>query len=191
VYKTFEENHTRGYGNLNNNIPHIDLDKDGSPYFEDCDDENNLISPINDEIAYNGINDDCNNETLDDDLDQDGFNLADDCNDEDADINPDAEEIPNNGVDENCDGEDVLSGTEDNLQNVFSIFPNPFQDKVYVETKLSIQYEYRIFDIHGVRILKTSNNIINLSHCSAGLYFLEIIDLDNNLSSRFKILKIY
>lgn len=35
-----------------------------------------------------------------------------------------------------------LSSTENNLQDVFSIFPNPFQDKVHVETKSSIQYEY-------------------------------------------------
>jgi len=56
-----------------------------------------LREPI-DEIPYNGIDDDCDIETLDDDLDQDGFILLNDCDDENPAINPDAEEIPNNVI---------------------------------------------------------------------------------------------
>ena len=55
------------------------------------------------EIPYNGIDDHCDPETLDDDLDQDGFALADDCDDTDSDSNPDATEIPYNGIDDDCD----------------------------------------------------------------------------------------
>ncbi len=55
------------------------------------------------EIAYNGIDDDCDPSTLDDDLDQDGFALADDCDDTDASINSIQEELIYNGIDDDCD----------------------------------------------------------------------------------------
>ena len=54
------------------------------------------------EQPYNGIDDDCNLETLDDDLDQDGFLSADDCDDNNSNINPDQIEQPYNGIDDDC-----------------------------------------------------------------------------------------
>jgi Secretion system C-terminal sorting domain/Putative metal-binding motif len=54
------------------------------------------------EIPYNGVDDDCDETTLDDDLDGDGFNLADDCDDNNALINSAAVEIIYNGLDDDC-----------------------------------------------------------------------------------------
>jgi len=45
---------------------------------------NSAVYPGNQELPYNGIDDDCDDSTLDDDLDQDGFVVADDCDDSDA-----------------------------------------------------------------------------------------------------------
>ncbi|MDD5331877.1 MAG: putative metal-binding motif-containing protein [Candidatus Nanoarchaeia archaeon] len=78
-------------------------DKYTSSVNTDCDDTNIEVNPGETEIIYNGINDDCNAETLDDDLDQDGFVLANDCDDNNANVNPDMIESCNN-VDDNCDG---------------------------------------------------------------------------------------
>ncbi len=56
------------------------------------------------EFPYNGIDDDCNPDTVDDDLDEDGFGFMEDCDDTDPAINSDAMEIIGNDIDENCDG---------------------------------------------------------------------------------------
>lgn len=70
----------------------------------DCDDNNQNVNPTQDEVPYNGMDDDCNSATLDDDIDQDGFLLADDCDDNDPTNNPGAQELCNDR-DDNCNGE--------------------------------------------------------------------------------------
>lgn len=81
----------------------IDEDGDGFTSDIDCDDTNADINPDAAEIYYNGIDDDCNDETVDDDQDGDGFVLADDCDDTNDQINPDQVEINFNGIDDDCD----------------------------------------------------------------------------------------
>ena len=56
-------------------------------------------------MPYNGLDDDCNVETLDDDLDQDGFVLDEDCDDNNANIYPGNDEVPYNGLDDDCNAE--------------------------------------------------------------------------------------
>jgi hypothetical protein len=65
----------------------MDQDGDGITIGQgDCDDSDPTISPLLMEEPYDGVDNDCNPETLDDDLDQDGYPLAEDCNDLDADV---------------------------------------------------------------------------------------------------------
>ncbi|MBK9649273.1 MAG: putative metal-binding motif-containing protein [Deltaproteobacteria bacterium] len=82
----------------------IDADGDGSPASEDCDDNNNTVSPDLTEIPYNQSDDDCDPATPDDDLDADGAPLAEDCDDQDPTRSPEAAEVCD-GVDQDCDGE--------------------------------------------------------------------------------------
>ena len=91
------------YLSLHYGIGTIDFDGDGAMSDIDCDDSDSNINPSAQEVPYNGIDDDCDPNTLDDDLDQDGFDNANDCDDSDPNINPDAEEIPYNGIDDDCD----------------------------------------------------------------------------------------
>ena len=116
--------------------PDTDNDGDGFDATEDCNDNNPEVNPDQDEIPYNGLDDDCNPDTRDDDLDGDGFVAADDCNDGDAMINPDQTEIPFNGLDDDCnpntldddadqDGYNTDSDCNDNDPNI-----NPGQSEI-------------------------------------------------------------
>ncbi len=69
-----------------------------------CNENDPPVNAGSTEITYNGKDDDCNPNTLDDDLNQDGSNLNDDCDDTDPAVNSSAEEICNNGLDDDCDG---------------------------------------------------------------------------------------
>ncbi len=91
--------------NTTRNEFYFDLDQDGFLSIEDCNDENGNINPMAIEVSYNGEDDDCNPETIDDDFDQDGFLLVDDCDDTNSNINPDQTEEPYNGIDDDCNPE--------------------------------------------------------------------------------------
>ncbi len=78
---------------------------------DDCDDNDESVNPNQSEVAYNGVDDDCDASTLDDDLDGDGYPTTApedaevsglDCDDENPDINPNAEEVCD-GIDNDCD----------------------------------------------------------------------------------------
>ena len=100
----------------------VDADGDGHSAMvcggDDCDDEDPDRYPSNTEVCDSeGVDEDCNPETIGDDSDGDGFiddeccNLIDgtmecgtDCDDSSSDINPEATDICGNG-DQDCDGD--------------------------------------------------------------------------------------
>jgi len=104
-------------GCIENVMETTDVDQDGFDNSVDCNDNNAQVNPNQTEIAYNGIDDDCNAATLDDDLDRDGFGRANDCDDTNANIYPGAPEISDNGIDEDCNGQDAITAVVDNTDN--------------------------------------------------------------------------
>lgn len=155
-----------------------DLDDDGYDVFSDCDDNDSLVNPGMVEIAYNGKDDDCNEETLDDDLDQDGFVLENDCDDDDDQINPDAIEIPDNDIDEDCDGFDLTTTSIEEASNITDVLlhPNPVNNILNINNDKFESLEVLIFntvgDIQFSQTIKLGNASLNVGHLSTGIYIV-------------------
>ena len=90
--------------------------QDGS----DCDDTDLTVNPGQEEVPYDGVDNDCDGLDLKD-VDGDGYDAVeaggDDCDDEDSSINPGASDVSGDGVDQDCDGT-VEPGSD----------PNPGED---------------------------------------------------------------
>lgn len=79
-------------------------------------------------------------------------------------------------------GEDIVE-----LASSFSIYPNPANDRLYVETKTNVK-EIAIYDIYGRQqtINKlSSDNSINIADLNAGIYFVKILTENGESVKRF------
>ena len=104
----------------------VDADGDGFYDYQDCDDTDDSVYPGAEEVAYDGIDQDCNGFDLLD-FDDDGFDSdlygGEDCNDEDPSVYPGAEDVEN-GIDDDCDGE-----LDEDLEIVATDWPIRFGDR--------------------------------------------------------------
>lgn len=75
----------------------------------------------------------------------------------------------------------------------FKVFPNPARDVIHVQGE-SGQYSIDVFDLIGRVVAQKNfvdNIVINLSHCSKGVYLIKINDLktQNTFSSKLCLVK--
>jgi predicted outer membrane repeat protein len=107
------------YGGLEaNDDAWADDDGDGMPAMWDCDDDEASALPGNPEVAWDGVDNDCDGKDLCD-VDGDGFDqdgphcLGKDCDDEDVAFNPGALDVAEDGIDQDCDGADSEADVPD------------------------------------------------------------------------------
>ena len=95
-----------------------DMDHDGSPSNEDCDDNDGSVFPDNDELC-DGVDNDCDGD-IDEGWDNDGDGHlpltcegGDDCDYNNGSISPSATDVPYDGIDQDCSGADNLDADGD------------------------------------------------------------------------------
>jgi hypothetical protein len=87
----------------------VDADSDGFDTTSDCDDTDPTVNPGATEVAYDGIDQDCDGQDLTD-VDGDGADVPADCDDADPGRFPGNPEIADDGIDQDCDGSDLVTG---------------------------------------------------------------------------------
>ena len=66
------------------------------------------------------------------------------------------------------------------------IYPNPVLDKLYISGKPA-DVEFALYNVNGVLLLKTNNNVIDMSSLKKGFYFIKMKGVKNNMV--FKVIK--
>ena len=85
---------------------------------------------------------------------------------------------------ENPDSTDELN------ENNFNIYPNPVNDKLYIETESEIE-EVVVYDVYGrVQNLRNSEtqklrNSINVTDLNSGIYFVKVVTENGEVVKRF------
>ncbi len=84
-------------------------------------------------------------------------------------------------------------GVSQNHSQDFSIFPNPTQGDISIGNKQNFEGTATVYDMLGNVVNENKNvalsNLISLTNCSAGVYFVKITDQNNQVLQTKKIIK--
>ena len=88
--------------------------------------------------------------------------------------------------------EETPDGNIEIVENNFNIYPNPVNDRLYIETQTLTQtLAIEVYDVYG-RIQNLSNsatqqlsNSINVANLNSGVYFLKVVTANGEVVKRF------
>ena len=85
-----------------------------------------------------------------------------------------------------------LSDNNIQIENI-SIYPNPINNMLNISVGSNSGLNYSIFNITGQIIFKgkftSSNNRVDFSDLSKGVYFLQVLDIQLNKQNTYKLIK--
>ena len=109
--------------------------------------------------------------------------------------------VPNDACEETTYGEtedymvNIVESLSDNniqIENI-SIYPNPINNMLNISVGSNSGLNYSIFNITGQIIFKgkftSSNNRVDFSDLSKGVYFLQVLDIQLNKQNTYKLIK--
>lgn len=126
------------------------------------------------------------------DEDQDTFFFWEECDDENPEINPAAIDVGGNGIDEDCDGEDWTTSTQDPLQGVLQLFPNPTSGKLTLNYSLPGELLVTLFDGRGRRMqseVLRSDGQLDLSGLPGAVFYLQVLEVSTGRYSTRRVVK--
>ena len=89
-----------------------------------------------------------------------------------------------------AEGEDPINpdGNVEIAENDFVIYPNPVNDKLYIETETEVK-EVVVYDIFGRRqeLSAVSHQLsaIDVSNLNSGIYFVKVVTSEGEIVKRF------
>ena len=82
--------------------------------------------------------------------------------------------------------DDITASTND-YSNAIAIYPNPTTSILTIEG--NIEYQIKVYDLLGNKVLETQGNSINMEHLSTATYIVKATDKTNNKELTYKVVK--
>ena len=71
--------------------------------------------------------------------------------------------------------------------NTLTVYPNPTTSILIIEG--NIEYQIKVYDLLGNKVLETQGNSINMEHLSTATYIVKATDKSNNEELTYKVVK--
>jgi len=83
-------------------------------------------------------------------------------------------------------GSSTLSTNDHILESAFSVYPNPVQNTLFIEQNAVQGLEkVRVYTTLGKQVLNSTNNTVDVSGLSSGLYIVQITTTSGSITKKF------
>ena len=82
---------------------------------------------------------------------------------------------------------DASTASTNDYSNAVAIYPNPTTSILTIEG--NIEYQIKVYDLLGNKVLETQGNSVNMEHLSTATYIVKATDKSNNEELTYKVVK--